>query len=63
MISPTGAVGVLPGEQCCPRGRALGHRIDVMKLHAIIGECIDVGSFDIVGSVATDPVLSRDHRP
>ena len=50
---------VLAGEQCRARGRALGHGVGVVELHAPRGECIDVRGFNILCAVATDPFLAE----
>ena len=63
VVAPTVSPRVLPREQRRARGRALGHRVGIVELHAPGRQGVQVGRFDLFGSVARDPFFAQvvDH--
>ena len=59
VVGPTGAPWILTRQQGCARGCACRHRIRVIELDPTGGECVDIRGLNILGSVATNPLLAQ----
>ena len=59
MVCPSRTPGIFPCKQGRAGGCARRHGVGIVKLHATCCEGVNIGCFNILGSVATDPLLAQ----